>query len=134
RGSLARQGLAYARSSSLPCFSSLPGSDTKEKTMKVTRFTAVIVCCFVYSSAVLPQQKATTADPKSGQTQSRASTAPPRAPLTFGLAEDTPVRIRLARTMSSQDARVDDRVDFEVLEDVKVGEVVVIERGATAIA
>ena len=36
--------------------------------------------------------------------------------------------------MSSRDARVDDRVDFEVFEDVKVGDVVVIERGSTAIA
>jgi hypothetical protein len=36
--------------------------------------------------------------------------------------------------MSSKDARVDERVDFEVLEDVKIGDVVVIERGAVAIA
>jgi hypothetical protein len=36
--------------------------------------------------------------------------------------------------MSSKDAKVDDRVDFEVFEDVKIGDVVVIERGATAIA
>ena len=36
--------------------------------------------------------------------------------------------------MTSKDARVDDRVDFEVLEDVKVGDVIVIERGAMAIA
>jgi hypothetical protein len=36
--------------------------------------------------------------------------------------------------MSSRDARVDERVDFEVLEDVKVGKVVVVEHGAIAIA
>jgi hypothetical protein len=36
--------------------------------------------------------------------------------------------------MSSRDAKVDERVDFEVLEDIKVGNVVVVERGATAIA
>jgi len=36
--------------------------------------------------------------------------------------------------MSSREARVDERVDFEVLEDVKVGNVVVIQRGALAIA
>jgi hypothetical protein len=36
--------------------------------------------------------------------------------------------------MSSRDAKVDERVDFEVLEDIKVGNVVVVERGAMAIA
>jgi len=36
--------------------------------------------------------------------------------------------------MSSRDAKADERVDFEVLEDVKVGNVVVVERGAMAIA
>src|SRR5256885_16013419 len=36
--------------------------------------------------------------------------------------------------MSSKDAKVDERVDFEVLEDIKVGNVVVVERGALAIA
>ena len=102
--------------------------------MKVTKIAAGAVFCLVCSTAVLPQQKATTNDPKSGQIQSSASSAPAKPPIGFGLVEDTPVRIRLARTMSSKDAKVDDKVDFEVLEDVKVGNVIVIERGATAIA
>ena len=54
--------------------------------------------------------------------------------LTFGLPEDTPVRLKLSRTMSSHDAKVDEKVDFEVLEDVKVGDVVVIQHGGLAIA
>jgi hypothetical protein len=54
--------------------------------------------------------------------------------LTFGLSEDTPVRLKLSRTMSSHDAKVDEKVDFEVLEDVKVGDVVVIQHGGLAIA
>jgi hypothetical protein len=102
--------------------------------MKIVRIALVVVFCLIQSSVVLPQQQTTTNDPKIGQTQTAASAAPARSPLTFALAEDTPVRIRLARTMSSKDARVDDKVDFEVLEDVKVGNVVVIERGAMAIA
>lgn len=100
----------------------------------VMRITALIVCCLVYSSLALPQQKATTKDKKTDQGQIAAPSTAPRPGLTFGLTEDTPVRIRLARTMSSKDARVDERVDFEVLEDVKVGSVVVIQRGALAIA
>jgi PEGA domain len=50
------------------------------------------------------------------------------------LAEDTPVRLRLAQTISSGTSKVNDKVDFEVVEDVKVGDLVVIPQGGTAIA
>jgi hypothetical protein len=100
----------------------------------VIRLTALVVFCFALSPSAVPQQKATTNDPTTGQFQSSAPATAPKLPLAFGLTEDTPVRIRLARTMSSRDARVDERVDFEVLEDIKVGNVVVVERGALAIA
>jgi hypothetical protein len=36
--------------------------------------------------------------------------------------------------MSSKDAKVNDKVDFEVVDDVKLGETIVIQRGALAIA
>jgi len=49
------------------------------------------------------------------------------------LDDGTPVRLRTTQTISSADARVDDRVDFEVVEDIKVGDVVVIPHGTTAI-
>ena len=100
----------------------------------VMRITALVVFCLALSSSAVPQQKTTTNDPKTGQVQIVAPTTAPKPPLVFGLAEDTPVRIRIARTMSSKDARVDERVDFEVFEDIKVGNVVVVERGAMAIA
>lgn len=100
----------------------------------VMRVIAVLVFCLVYSSSALPQQPAPE-DPKAEQSQiSPPVNAPTQQTFPFGLAEDTPVRIRLARTMSSRDAKVDERVDFEVLEDVKIANVVVIERGAIAIA
>jgi len=87
----------------------------------------------VGSSALshVPQPASPPTAQKAITSQGSAAT---KAPLIFGLVEDTPVRIKLARTMSSKDAKVDERVDFEVFEDVKVGDVVVIERGATAIA
>jgi hypothetical protein len=101
----------------------------------VMRIAAVVVFCLVLSSSALPQEKTITKDAEVEQGQiSSPSTAPTKQTLAFDLVEDTPVRIRLARTMSSKDAKVDERVDFEVLEDVKVGNVVVIERGAIAIA
>jgi hypothetical protein len=101
----------------------------------IVRIAIVVVFSLIVSSSALAQQgQQTTApgNPKTAPVQSPATA--PKPPLAFGLTEDTPVRIKLARTMTSKEARVDDRVDFEVLEDVKVGDTVVIERGAMAIA
>jgi PEGA domain len=55
-----------------------------------------------------------------------------RAPLAFGLEDGTPIKLRITRTISSADAKVDDKVDFEVLEETKIGEVIVIPRGGIA--
>src|SRR5439155_14931215 len=72
---------------------------------------------------------------KTSQAQVPAAPGPTtRPPLAFGLLEDTPVKLKLARTMSSHDAKVDEKVDFEVVEDVKVGDVVVVQHGGMAIA
>jgi hypothetical protein len=102
---------------------------------RILRIAIVIAFCLLISTSAFSQEaQPTTApvDPKAAPAQSPAPAT--KAPLAFGLAEDTPIRIKLARTMSSKDARVDDRVDFEVFEDVKIGGVVVIERGSMAIA
>lgn len=42
--------------------------------------------------------------------------------------------MRINRTVSSADAHVGDNVDFETLDDVKVGESIVIPKGSTAMA
>jgi hypothetical protein len=55
-----------------------------------------------------------------------------KQPLAFGLEDATPVKLRINRNVSSADAQVNETVDFEVLEDVKVHDVVVIPRGGTA--
>jgi len=55
------------------------------------------------------------------------------AQTTAVLQDGTPVRLRLNRTLSSADAKVGDNVDFEVLDEIKVGDVIVIARGATAL-
>jgi len=49
------------------------------------------------------------------------------------LHDATPVRLRLSRNLSSADAQTGESVDFEVLDEVKVEDVIVISRGATAI-
>jgi hypothetical protein len=104
--------------------------------MKIAlRIATLVAVCLVVSSSVFsqqPQPAAPPTDPKAATAQTSITDA--KLPSAFGLVEDTPVRIKLARTMSSKDARVNERVDFEVLEDVKVGNVVVVERGSLAIA
>ncbi len=55
-----------------------------------------------------------------------------KQPLAFGLEDSTPVKLRINRNISSADAQVNETVDFEVLEEVKVHDVVVIPRGGTA--
>ncbi len=47
--------------------------------------------------------------------------------------DGTPVRMRLNRNLSSADAKAGDTIDFEVLDEVEAGDVVVIARRAMAI-
>src|SRR5712692_2465476 len=101
----------------------------------VVRIALTLVVCLIYSSLAFPQEKSNKKDQKPAPvpTSAPATPAPPRPPLEFGLSEDTPVKIKLTRTMSSKDAKVDEKVDFEVLEDIKVRDVVVVQHGAMAI-
>jgi hypothetical protein len=50
------------------------------------------------------------------------------------LHEGTPVRMKINRTVSSADATVGENVDFTTLDDIKVGDVIVIPKGSIAIA
>ena len=50
----------------------------------------------------------------------------------FVLEDGTPVKLRTGHTISSADAHVGDTLDFEVLEEVKVGDTVVIPQGGIA--
>ncbi len=50
------------------------------------------------------------------------------------LPEGTPVRMRINRTISSADAQTGENVDFETLDDVKAGDLIVIPKGSTAIS
>jgi PEGA domain-containing protein len=49
------------------------------------------------------------------------------------LEDGTPVKLRLQRTISSADAHVDERIDFDVLEEVRVNGTVVIPKGGLAL-
>lgn len=101
--------------------------------MKSKACSALVV---LLSSCFLP----TLALPGNARTaleESQAATAAlPSQPLKtpgFRLEDGTPIRLRLQRTVSSADAQVDDTVDFDVLEEVKVNDVVVIPKGSVAL-
>ena len=48
------------------------------------------------------------------------------------LEDATPVKLRLSRNVSSADAKTGDTVDFEVLEEVRVGDTLVVAKGGIA--
>ncbi len=58
--------------------------------------------------------------------------APPAAPTSIVLADGMPVGLRLARALSSTDAKPGEAVPFEVVTDVSVGGAVLIARHAQA--
>lgn len=72
----------------------------------------------------------------SGQQQNgtNATTTTSTSNIGMGLALDdaTPIRLRLSRNVSSADAHTGDTVDFEVLEEVKIGNIVVVPKGGIA--
>ncbi len=53
---------------------------------------------------------------------------------TPAVLDGTPVRIRINQTISSADAKVGQTVDFEILDEIKVGDTVVIPKGGLALA
>src|ERR1019366_1615140 len=68
--------------------------------------------------------------------QPSQTTPPPPAaakPSGFRLEDGTPVKLRLQRTISSADAQVNDQVDFDVLEEIKVNDVLLIPKGSVAL-
>lgn len=89
----------------------------------------------LFCSFLAAQQPASTANPASPP-QNAAAQAPAAAsqlPSPHTLLDGTPVKLRLSQTMSSADAKVGQEVPFEVVEEVKVDDVVVLPKGATAI-
>ena len=66
--------------------------------------------------------------------QKTAAPEPKRAApsFAFGLEDATPVKLKLSRELSSAREKAGDRVDFEVAEDIKVKDQVVIPKGGMA--
>ena len=49
------------------------------------------------------------------------------------LQDGTPVKLRLSRNLSSADAKIGEQIDFEVLEEIRVGDLIVIPKGGIAL-
>jgi hypothetical protein len=98
-----------------------------------------VACSFVLSALLLFSNSLQSAaqakqDAKDQQPAQKPETVSLKQPLSFGLEDGTPIKLRLTRNLSSADATTGDRVDFEVLEDIKVKDVIVVPRGGLALA
>src|SRR3984885_14575322 len=77
------------------------------------------------------QQTIAAANPASqSPAQAAAPTGPPQP---HTLLDGTPVKLRLSQTISSANAQVGQEIPFEVVEEIKVDNVVVLPKGAVAI-
>ncbi|MBL8190286.1 MAG: PEGA domain-containing protein [Acidobacteria bacterium] len=95
----------------------------------------LLLCVFLVGfahSSLLGQQKNTSSTATQNPAPTSANTQTLKPALAFGLQDGTPVKLRITRNLSSADAKVGETVDFEVLEDVKIGETVIIQRGSIA--
>ena len=80
----------------------------------VSQSTTVSMAASQQETAKKQDQASTTFDPKTT------------------LEDGTPVKLRISQTVSSADAHVNDRVEFEVLEDIKVADTAIIPKGGIA--
>ena len=111
-------------------------------------FVSLIACCCLLVTSSFSAQTSSTPQANSQpvvQTPPQASTSsagsstpaahsPAAVPALagFGLEDGTPVKLRLSRNLSSATDKKGDQVDFEVVGDVSVGNIVVIPGGSIA--
>lgn len=74
----------------------------------------------------------TTQNTKQPLPPSSAPIKTPMPAMAFGLTDGTPIKLKFKQAVSSKTAQKDDPIEFEVAEDVKVGNTIVIAKGAIA--
>jgi hypothetical protein len=97
-----------------------------------TAFSLLLSVCLLFAVPFTLPGSPLQQESKSVNGQQQSSPPVVKPPLAFGLEDGTPVKLRTNRTVSSTDAHVNDTLDFEVLEEVKVHDVVVIPRSGIA--
>jgi hypothetical protein len=93
----------------------------------------VLSVCLTHASS-FSSQESTPQQTKGTPVEQQPAVTPAvvKQPLAFGLEDGTPVKLRLNRTISSADAHVNDTVDFDVLEEIKVRDDILVPRGSMA--
>src|SRR5438132_12161573 len=96
-------------------------------------FAALLVASLWLAPAAAQEKQAsqTTGQQPNQMPAQEAKTQRPA--MDFGLEDGTVVKLRLRRELSSASEQTGARVEFEVIEEVKIGEVVIIKREAEAI-
>src|ERR1700691_2690424 len=88
-----------------------------------------VLCCLL---VMFPMTEVSTA-----AQQKSTATAPDQIPVAACnqacLEDGTPVKLRIAQTVSSADAHVNDRVEFEVLEEIRISGVLIVPKGGIAL-
>jgi hypothetical protein len=86
------------------------------------------------AKSVASQTPAASTTPQPAPVQAQSTQTDFTSKKGFVLEDETPVRLRLNRTISSADAHVGDTVDFETLDDITVNGTLVIPKGGLAFA
>jgi PEGA domain len=104
--------------------------------MKLSHLPASVLV-FALAGSLVAQQTPAVGDGAATQTAAPQTVAPqavaPGPPPPHTLLDGTPVKLRLAQTISSAEAKTNQEIAFEVVDDVKVEDTVVLPKGATAI-
>ena len=90
----------------------------------------IAIMLFAICPLLVAQQPQLAPDAPAAAPQAAPSGPPPAHTLLDG----TPVKLRLSQTISSADTKVGQEIPFEVVEDITVDQIVVLLKGATAIA
>jgi uncharacterized cupin superfamily protein len=107
-------------------------SDTQGVQNNTVDFATPLGKEWVLTRTSAPQPFQPNIQPTVSQSAARPPTATVSSIGPFVLEDGTPVKLRTARTISSAEAHVGDTLDLEVLDEVKVGDVVVIPQGGIA--
>jgi hypothetical protein len=105
------------------------------KTNPFMWFATLSLSCALVAQTAAPQNSASSTTQQPAQVvQAQPTQTDFTSPKGFVLEEETPIRLRLNRTISSADAHVGDTVDFETLDDITVNGILVIPKGGLAFA
>ena len=83
-----------------------------------------VIALPLFASLLIAQQPSTPTPASTSASQAAPSGPPPPHTLLDG----TPVKLRLSQSISSADAKVGQEVPFEVVEDVKVDDIMVLRK------